>query len=125
VQKMSQENEQKSLENLVVIQGWEESERGWGCRPDGGTLHLTITDCQIFIKQYQDKMPTNYIPDEYSHLRGTPHMARVDNGLYQEIQESRNGIWLSQVRLRDYERSGRLYDLSVRKRGWVPMSLIK
>ncbi len=27
-------------EKTVIIQNWEESERGWGTRPDGWTIHI-------------------------------------------------------------------------------------
>ena len=38
----------------VVCQYWEESERGWGVRPDGCSLHLTEADRKQFIKEYWD-----------------------------------------------------------------------
>jgi hypothetical protein len=36
---------------LVIRQEWEESERGWGCRPDGYSLHLDKEDRNTYIKK--------------------------------------------------------------------------
>ena len=36
----------------AIIQYWEESEEGWGMRPDGATLHKSLEDCQAYIKHY-------------------------------------------------------------------------
>jgi hypothetical protein len=35
--------------NEVVYQSWLESERGWGVRPDGYSLHLSLGDRKRFI----------------------------------------------------------------------------
>jgi hypothetical protein len=45
---------------------WTESERGYGQRPDGHTLHLTKDDAEQFIAEYWDKQPKGYAPDCYS-----------------------------------------------------------
>ncbi len=39
-------------ENAVVVQKWEETERGWGVRPDGFSLHLTDADRSAYIGEY-------------------------------------------------------------------------
>jgi len=49
----------------VVIQNWEEAERGWGIRPDGYSLHKTVKDKEEFIREYWQDMPS-ILPDEYS-----------------------------------------------------------
>jgi hypothetical protein len=36
----------------VVMQRWYESERGWGQRPDGCSLHLTEQDRAAYCKKY-------------------------------------------------------------------------
>lgn len=76
----------------VVVQKWEESERGWGTRPDGFTMHLTDNDRQTFIDEYWSKMPDK-IPDEYSRPNGTPYEAHVEGATYDAIKKSKNGIW--------------------------------
>ena len=72
----------------VLCQKWEESERGWGCRPDGYSLHLNEADCKRYIKEYWDKMP-NEAPDEYSRPDGTPYWCEVDKKTYDEIVENK------------------------------------
>jgi hypothetical protein len=40
----------------LYLQYWEESERGWGVRPDGCSLHLTKDDCKSYIqKTYESR----------------------------------------------------------------------
>lgn len=76
----------------VIVQKWEESERGWGTRPDGFSLHLTDADRQAFIKEYWDGMPDDLIPDDYSYPDGTPYKAKVDGKTFAEVKASKNGI---------------------------------
>lgn len=54
----------------VVVQHWAESERGWGQRPDGVSIHRTVADKDAFIKNYWDSLP-KYAPNEYSFPSGT------------------------------------------------------
>lgn len=71
----------------VVCQKWEESESGWGTRPDGYSLHLSDGLRVKFIKDYWDKMP-NYVPDEYSRPDGTPYLVDIDEETYKKIEEN-------------------------------------
>src|SRR5687768_1019704 len=66
---------------------WEESERGWGVRPDGYSLHLTIVDVERYIKKYWDSMP-NEVPDEYSRPGGAPYICLVDLETYEALKDS-------------------------------------
>ncbi len=95
----------KARENLVeIIQlAWEESERGWGVRSDGHSIHKTFGDCDKFVKEYWAKMP-DAVPDEYSRPSGEPYTARIEkkSELYKKLLKSKNGIWISK------------YDLSAR-----------
>lgn len=70
----------------VVRQMWEESERGWGTRPDGDSLHLTETDRVDYIDRYWDRMP-DAVPDEYSRPDGSPKLIDVDEETYEKIVE--------------------------------------
>ena len=49
----------KSLENKVVLQEWEESERDWGVRPDGISLHKDMPSYGRFVKKYWDFSKVN------------------------------------------------------------------
>jgi hypothetical protein len=48
----------------VWIMEWEESERGWGVRPDGFSIHPSQENYREFLADYWAKMP-NETPDEY------------------------------------------------------------
>ena len=45
----------------VYLQHWEESERGWGIRPDGCSLHLTLEDRKKYIEKYCAQLIMNHI----------------------------------------------------------------
>ena len=84
------------VERQVVRQNWEESERGWGVRPDGYSLHLTLSDRHQFIKEYWDTMP-NYVPDTYSRPEGEPVPTGVEQVVFDQLtelkKEGKPGIW--------------------------------
>lgn len=80
------------MENRVVIQKWEESERGWGVRPDGYSLHMSENDRRAFVQECWDKMPKGEAPDEYSREDGRPYEAVVDQKTYDSVKSSKNGI---------------------------------
>lgn len=61
----------------VIIQRWEESERGWGVRPDGYSIHPNQAALNRYIKAYWKAMPDG-VPDEYSRPSGEPYEAEVD-----------------------------------------------
>ena len=78
----------------VVVQKWEETERGWGCRPDGWTMHLTEEDRAAFVKAYWDSMPDGPAPDEYTRTSGSPYIMDVDEETYKKVEASdKHGIW--------------------------------
>lgn len=72
-------------------QKWEESERGWGTRPDGFSLHLTEGDLKRFVEEYWDRMP-NSVPDEYSKPDGDPYLCPVNDHIYAIIKAGKNGV---------------------------------
>lgn len=56
----------------IVLQEWEESERGWGVRPDGYSAHVDINSMHAFIADYNSTLPNDHVPDEYSRPCGDP-----------------------------------------------------
>ena len=78
----------KAGPHQVVCQKWEESERGWGVRPDGFSLHLSHDGLRKYIKEYWDGMPDE-APDEYSRPSGTPYEVGVAEEVVVKIE--RNG----------------------------------
>lgn len=84
--------EEQMEKRIVICQKWEESERGWGTRPDGYSLHLTEKDRQDFCKEYWDKMPKS-VPDEYSREDGTAYSCEISEKIYQQVVKGSHGIW--------------------------------
>lgn len=76
----------------VVCQAWLESERGWGSRPDGYTVHLSMADHREWIKRHDANLPTQ-VPDEYSRPSGEPFLHEVSSEIHNELLEvkARNG----------------------------------
>ncbi len=75
----------------VVKQNWEESEAGWGIRPDGYSLHLSESDRIQYIKEYWADQPHG-VPDEYSRTSGSATLIDVDEAVMNELRASKNGI---------------------------------
>jgi hypothetical protein len=75
----------------VVRQNWIESERNWGIRPDGYSLHLSVKDCTEYIDEYRTKQPHD-IPDEYSRPDGQSYLVDIDEKTYDEITNTKNGL---------------------------------
>lgn len=73
---------------------WEESERGWGVRPDGFSFHRTPEEAKKYIKDYWDKQPKGEAPDEYSRPSSeTPRLIEVSEGLHDYVMEN-GSVWL-------------------------------
>ena len=76
---------------LLVCQKWEEVEVGWGERPDGYSLHLSLEDLESFVASHWEKWPDK-LPAEYSQPCGTPFECPVDYETYRQVQESPRGF---------------------------------
>lgn len=84
------------MSNYVICQVWEESERGWGCRPDGFTLHLTREDRDAFVEAFWKRQKEQLgasTPDEYTRTSGDPYKCPVNEAILAQITESENGTW--------------------------------
>jgi len=106
--------ERKQIEegpNAVLCQKWEESERGWGTRPDGFSLHLSLEGLKRYIRSYWDSMPDE-APDEYSRPDGTPYLTGVSDSIKDQIEQAGNG--LRYISIYEYPGSGGTD-------GWVPV----
>lgn len=86
---------------LVWIQEWEESERGWGVRPDGYTIHQREQDIQYFLgeirateAQEMARKGQSGTPDEYSRPSGKPFEALIrDDALIAKVKKAPFGLW--------------------------------
>lgn len=81
---------------IVHVMTWTEYERGWGCRSDGASLHLTKEDMDQFIKEYWATQ-SEEVPNEYSKEDGNPFELQVSEDLYNKVKSTINGLWLLQT----------------------------
>lgn len=77
----------------VVMMTWTESESGWGQRPDGISIHLTVEDCKTFQAAYWEeerkRNPSGVTPAEYTRPDDNPTVIDVDQALYARLAEKR------------------------------------
>lgn len=81
------------------MQEWEESERGWGVRPDGVAYYLTevaaIAGTEARVKMMREHEAVYYkgrTPDEYSRPSGKPRFVPVSSQLIEEIKKSKDRV---------------------------------
>lgn len=79
----------------VYCQPWWESERGWGHRPDGYSMHADKDARDAFIADYMKKnRQEKTVPDCYSYPDGEGYVIEVDRETYEAVHnENVNGIW--------------------------------
>lgn len=84
--------------NKCYFQRWEESERNWGIRPDGCSLHLNSDLHEIFLAEiYDNRKKQIEIPKEYDKVVGPLIDCFISDELYIELQKKSN------LRLMEYE----------------------
>lgn len=69
----------------LVRMDWDESEAGWGVRPDGYSLHISEEDYNVYLKEYWKRMPKN-TPHEYSRPGG--YLKKVQKSLTDKEYQS-------------------------------------
>lgn len=84
----------------AFLDTWTESERGWGQRPDGCTIHLSKEDYKAYVKEYWDRMP-NTVQDEYSRPDNNVREVVLSDSLQEKLNKSKNGICLWQTQFRE------------------------
>lgn len=82
---MAENLEDKVNGRRILYQEWEESERGWGVRPDGYSLHKDEASRKGYIEKYWNGMPDE-VPDEYSRPCGEPRWIEVDAKTYTAVK---------------------------------------
>jgi hypothetical protein len=88
---MKSETQKETLEEKAAYRvDWIESERDWGMRPDGISLHLSTQDAKDFVDAYWAGKPDE-VPDVYSFPDGIKE-AYVDAHTYARIRKSIHGI---------------------------------
>lgn len=72
----------------VLCQLWEESESGWGTRPDGYSLHKSEEDLAKYLKNHTDWLLKTYglaTPHEYDRPCGKPYWCEVSQEMFDKI----------------------------------------
>ncbi len=73
----------------VFVQNWEESERGWGTRPDGWTIHSSLDQLRGYVKWFNKTFNNkDEAPDEYTRTDGEPIEVEVEDGLFKKIHKA-------------------------------------
>lgn len=74
----------------IYLQFWEESERGWGVRPDGASIHINIQSHKNYINEIYSDRNLNQIPNEYERAVGTPIEVIATDSIYELLLSSKN-----------------------------------
>lgn len=95
---------------------WTETERGWGCRPDGVSLHLSATDARKYVADYWEREkaqnPSGEVPHEYSRPDDDGSPVLVSKEIYDQIRESHNGIRLWSSKVSELKKKGDIQKLA-------------
>lgn len=93
LESMCEDEKEETRTYVVIRKNWIESERGWGQKPDGYSLHLTEEDMKEFIREHWAEWPDK-VPDWYygPDIMSSPRPFEVDEKTYNEIKESEHGI---------------------------------
>ncbi len=91
----------------VCMQYWEESERNWGIRPDGCSLHFNGKICKEYINEiYKDRDKEN-VPDVYDKTVGEIILVKVKKELYELVVKD-DTVRLSQNEMNNLVKLGEL-----------------
>jgi len=80
----------------AYLQYWEESERGWGVRSDGCSIHTSLDEHKKFIDQIYSKRDPNQVPDEYDRVVDEPFEVEISDALYNEMMNEGGTLRLMQ-----------------------------
>lgn len=96
--------EEEFPSKTVIVQEWEESEAGWGCRPDGVSVHLTLEDAKIYSDEFAKKQHKASVaagikgtPSEYTRISGKPYEKTVLYKIYKLVEKSKNGVMFNKL----------------------------
>lgn len=93
----------------VLAMEWTEHERGWGQRPDGTSLHETLSDFKECLARVVGQAPVGGgVPDEYSRPnKDTPDEVEVSDAI-EALVKKKGTVWLesSEITVRSGARPG-------------------
>ena len=80
----------------VYLQNWEESERGWGVRPDGCSLHIDLNNHKSYLNSIYQSRDINNIPHEYDRIVGVVREVLVSDVIFNEVVKNSGVLRLMQ-----------------------------
>ena len=84
--------------NKCFFQKWEESERGWGVRPDGCSIHLDTDSYKKYLNGiYVVRQNESIIPNEYDRIVGDLIDCFISDDLFSNLIQNKS------IRLMEYE----------------------
>lgn len=95
----------------IIIQFWTETERGWGQRPDGLTLHKTTQDRNDYVKYYNETFNNkDEVPDEYTFADGDGQLWMIDEELFNSLTnlDNQNYTWQTNKWFTENKNAGKL-----------------
>lgn len=96
--------------NKVILQIWEESERGFGTRPDGCSVHIDSKEREKYIRSiYESRNSDESIPNEYDRIVGEGIEAFIEDGLFDLVQKEKS------VRITQYQMNNlmHMYEITI------------
>lgn len=79
-------DDEPPVQYRVYRQEWVESERGWGVRHDGSTVHLTLDDRNAFVAGYNRTFNNQAsAPDCYTRAEGNAKQVSVSEEAYDKL----------------------------------------
>jgi hypothetical protein len=76
--------------NRCFFQRWEESERGWGVRPDGCSLHVNSDLYNKYLSDIYGDRQGKTIPHQYDRIVGGLIECFVSDILFNSLKESKD-----------------------------------
>lgn len=95
------------MTRVAYYQEWAESERGWGCRPDGYRLYSNVERAKVGTqKTMEDQhkfflslgMKEGSVPEEYSRPSGGVNPIEVTDEVFQYLEGHSLGLYVNNIR---------------------------
>jgi len=76
--------------NKIILQLWEESERGSGVRPDGCSMHINSEYRDLYVSSIYSGRFSGQVPDEYERILGKPMDAYINDAMFSILSIDKN-----------------------------------
>jgi hypothetical protein len=80
----------KLEERIAWRVDWIESERGFGKRDDGCSLHVSEEVARAYVQEYNDTLPDDHVPDCYARAVSSYKVIVLDKEMFSKLQEKQS-----------------------------------